>query len=302
MKKSIVTIGLFDGVHMGHREVITRAVAEARAVGMTSVAVTFDRHPSDILHPGHGPLLLTDTYMKERLIKELGIDRVFIVPFTEELAAMEPEEFLDKVILPLDPASIVVGADFRFGRNREGDISVLDNYGARHGFKIESLSLHTVDGEKASSSAAREHLIEGDIEKVEATLGRCPAFRGRVVRGDKRGRELGFPTANIEIANFLCLPSDGVYAGWIEASGKKYTAVINVGLAPTFGARRASLIEAYALDFDADLYGQDVLVEFYRRLRGEKKYDSAEDLAKQIADDAQKARTMIELRDTLKGG
>jgi riboflavin kinase / FMN adenylyltransferase len=302
MKKSIVTLGLFDGVHMGHREVITRAVSEARAVGASSVAVTFDRHPSDILHPGHGPLLLTDTYMKERLIKELGIDRVLIVPFTEELAALGPEEFLEKVILPLNPASVVVGADFKFGRNRTGDTSLLNDYGAKHGFKVESLSLHTVSGEKASSSAAREHLIEGDIEKVEATLGRYPAFRGLVVQGDKRGRKLGFPTANIKVADFLCLPRDGVYAGWIKASDKKYKAIINVGLAPTFGARRASLIEVNVLDFDADLYGQKVLIEFYRRLRGEKKFDSAEDLAKQISDDAQKARTMIELNDTLKGG
>ncbi|MFA5867701.1 MAG: bifunctional riboflavin kinase/FAD synthetase [Actinomycetota bacterium] len=302
MKKSIVTIGLFDGVHVGHRQVITRAVSEARAAGLRSVAVTFDRHPSDILHPGHGPLLLTDAATKKRLIQELGVDEVLIVPFTEELSVLKPGEFLDKVVLPLDPANIVVGSDFKFGRNREGDTAYLSDYAAKHGFGVESLNLHTVKGEKASSSAAREHLIEGDVGSAGAILGRCPVFRGKVVSGEKRGRELGFPTANVELAEFLCLPRDGVYAGRIGTGGKTYAAVINVGLAPTFGVRRASIIEAYALDFDGDLYDQDILVEFCERIRGEKKFDNAADLAKQIADDAQKARTMIELTNTLKGG
>ncbi len=302
MKKSIVTIGLFDGVHVGHREVISRAVSEAKLAGLHSVAVTFDRHPSDILHPGHGPLLLTDAATKKRLIKELGVDDVVVVPFTEELSALKPEEFLDRIILPLNPANIIVGSDFRFGRNREGDTAFLNDYGAGHGFHVESLNLHTVNGEKASSSSAREHIIEGDVAAAGAILGRCPAFRGKVVAGDKRGRKLGFPTANVELSEFLCLPRDGVYAGTITAAGKSYTAVINVGLAPTFGARVASIIEAYALDFDGDLYGQDVMVEFCQRLRGEKKFDNAKDLAKQIAIDAQKARTMIELTNTLKGG
>ncbi len=302
MKNSIVTIGLFDGVHVGHRKVISKVVSEAGAAKLRSVAVTFDRHPSDILHPGHGPLLLTDAATKTRLIKNLGIDEVVIVPFTEELSVLNPEEFLDKVILPLNPVNIVVGSDFRFGRNREGDTAYLSDYAARHGFNVESLKLHTVEGEKASSSAARTHLIEGDIVSAAAILGRCPAFRGKVVSGDKRGRELGFPTANVELAEFLCLPRDGVYAGRIGTAGKTYAAVINVGLAPTFGARRASIIEAYALDFDGDLYGRDILVEFCRRIRGEKKFDNAADLAKQIADDAQKARTMLKLADTFKGG
>lgn len=302
MKKSIVTIGLFDGVHVGHQQVISRAVSAAKAAGLPSVAVTFDRHPSDILHPGHGPLLLTDAVTKKKRIKELGVDSVLVVPFTEELAALEPEEFMDKVILPLNPANIIVGADFRFGRNRAGDTAYLKGYAAKHGFKVESLGLYIVGGEKASSSSAREYIIRGDIVSAEAILGRCPSYRGPVVSGDKRGRELGFPTANVGLADFLCLPKDGVYAGRITAGGKTYAAVINVGLAPTFGGRRDSLIEAYALDFDGDMYGQEVLVEFCRRLRDEIKFDSAKDLAEQIADDAQNARTMIELADTLKGG
>ncbi len=302
MNKSIITIGLFDGVHVGHREVISRAVSEAKAAGLHSIAVTFDRHPSDILHPGHGPLLLTDAATKKRLIKELGVDDVVIVPFTEELSRLSPKEFLDDIVLPLNPANIIVGSDFRFGRDREGDTAFLNDYAADHGFHVESLNLHTVNGKKASSSSAREHIIEGDIATAGAILGRCPAFYGKVVAGDQRGRRLGFPTANIELAEYLCQPRDGVYAGRITVAGNRYTAVINVGLAPTFGARSASIIEVFALDFDGDIYGQDVLVEFCQRLRGEKKFVNEEDLARQIALDAQKARTMIELTNTLKGG
>jgi riboflavin kinase / FMN adenylyltransferase len=302
MKKSIVTIGLFDGVHVGHRQVIARVVSLAKASGLTSVVVTFDRHPSDILQPGHGPLLLTDAATKQELIGELGVDKVVVVPFTEELAGLEPEEFLDKVILPLNPDRIIVGSDFRFGRNRAGDTTYLSDYAGKHGWEVEPLELYAVGGEKASSSAAREHIIAGDIAAAKAILGRCPAFRGKVVAGDKRGRELGYPTANIELAEFMCLPKDGVYAGKLTVEGDIFTAVINVGRAPTFGNRGSSLIEVYALDFNREIYGRDVVVEFCRRLRDERKFDNPEDLAKQIADDAQNALTMIELSNTIKGG
>lgn len=294
MNGSIVTIGLFDGVHLGHQAVISQIVAEARDSGLSSSVVTFDRHPADILRPGHGPLMLTVPATKEKLIKALGVDSVVIIPFTAAFAKLGADEFLSSFILPLAPFKVAVGEDFHFGKNREGDFETLSRFAEEHEFQVESIKLLFVNGEKASSSAIREHMMDGDIETARKILGRYLSFTGEVVTGEKRGRLLGFPTANINLPSYLCLPLDGVYAGYVKVDGVSHKAVLNVGLAPTFGGRKTSLMEAFLLDFSGDLYGRPATVEFHDRIRGEVKFDNPEDLARQIADDAQKALDMLE--------
>lgn len=302
MIPSVITIGLFDGVHLGHREIIKRVVGDARKRNARAVVVTFDRHPSDILYPGHGPLLLTDSKTKIALIKELGVDEVAVIPFTDILAALDPASFLDKYILPLNPLKIIVGSDFKFGKNKQGDVRFLEKYAGEHDFTVEAVSLLSVEGEKASSSAVRKHVVEGDIAEAKAILGRFPSVKGKVVKGDRRGHDIGFPTANVEIPGFMCLPLDGVYAGTVTVDGRLYMSVINIGLAPTFGRRDKALLEAYLFDFEGPLYGKDIEVEFIGRIRSERRFADAAGLASQITDDAQKALNMIKLTDIQKGG
>lgn len=293
MISSIVTIGLFDGVHLGHRMVIEQIVREAAESGLSSTVVTFDRHPSEILRPGSGPLLLTDPKTKRELIAALGADRVEMVEFTRELAALEPDEFLSAVINPLNPDKIVVGADFRFGRNRAGDIKVMERFGKTAGFEVEAMALMMAGALKISSSLIRDLISAGRLDEARDLLGRYPRYRGIVAGGEQVGRTLGFPTANIEVEANICLPKDGVYAGLTCVRGETIPSVINVGLAPTFGARPKALIEAHLLDFSKDIYGAEAVVEFKSRLRGEIKFKNGAELAEQIAVDAQKARDMV---------
>jgi riboflavin kinase / FMN adenylyltransferase len=293
MNGSIVAIGLFDGVHLGHQAVIKTIVREAAEQGLASVVVTFDRHPSEILRPGGGPLLLTDPKTKRELISALGADDVVMVEFNKELAVLDPNQFLEKVINPLRPAKIVVGRDFRFGKNRIGDIAALEKFGRADGFAVEALALLKTDGIKISSSLVRDLISAGELDKAKELLGRYPGYRGIVAGGEKVGRTLGFPTANVEIDANICLPKDGVYAGLTTIGDDRIPSVINVGRAPTFGSRPKSLIEAHLLDFSRDIYGTEAIVEFRRRLRGEKKFKNGAELAEQIAHDAQKARDMV---------
>lgn len=293
MSSSIVTIGLFDGVHLGHRMIIEQITRESAQLGLVSVVVTFDRHPSEVLRPGSGPLLLTDPKTKTRIILGLGADKVEMVEFNKELAAQSPEQFLNSVIGPLKPSKVVVGSDFRFGNNRSGAIAELEAFGESHGFTVEALPLLKAGDDKISSSLIRDLISAGDIDTAVALLGRYPRYRGTVAEGEKLGRELGFPTANIKVAANICLPKEGVYAGLADIEGETVPAVINVGFAPTFNARPKALIEAHLLDFARDIYGRDIEIEFRSRLRGEKKFKDGAELAEQIAIDARKARDMV---------
>lgn len=300
MNQAVITIGLFDGVHVGHRAVIEKVVAEARADNDKSIVVTFDRHPADVLQPGHGPLLLTDPESKTMLIKEIGADKVMMIEFTPEFAALSPQEFLDTVVYPLRPRKIIVGKDFKFGRGRAGDVEYLRVYAKDHGFCVEDVPLFLVGWEKASSSLAREYIRQGYPDMAREILGRYHFCRGIVVPGEKRGSTLGFPTANVEVPGYICLPREGVYSGAAIVTGASYPAVINIGHAPTFVARQKPVIEAYLLDFDGDLYGQSISVEFHTMLREERKFADAGSLAKQIAIDAKETRNMVTYVDNRK--
>ncbi len=296
---TVLTIGLFDGVHVGHQAVIRRVVEEAKRLGKESAVVTFDRHPAAILQPGSGPLLLTDARLKEDLLLAQGIDQVVMIEFTREFAGLTPTDFLEDYIMPLQPDKILVGEDFRFGRNGAGDVILLADFARRRGIQSEALPLLALDGIKASSSKIREYILAGDVGGARAMLGRWPMYHGKVTGGARRGRHLGFPTANIVIPDYICLPAAGVYAGLAKTNEIPDTAaVLNLGYAPTFETRAGPLLEAHLLDFSQDIYDSEITIEFRAWLREEQRFDDAEALGRQIAVDARQTRDMLLLTDT----
>lgn len=294
--RTAVVVGNFDGVHLGHRQVLARARAIADAQGLTLVAVTFDPHPMAVLRPEHAPSTLTSIEVRAELLAEAGADAVLAVPFDLEVAAWEPDEFVRRVLVDtLAAAAVVVGANFRFGRKAAGDVSTLEEQGARHGFTAEGIPL---DGGPMvwSSTYVRTCLATGDVAGAAEALGRPYAVRGIVVRGDQRGRELGYPTANVPTDGLTAAPADGVYAGWLRRhdTGERFPAAISVGTNPTFDGVRERRVESYVLDrTDLELYGVEVEVSFVDRLRGMVAFSSVDDLVVQMDDDVRRARVLL---------
>lgn len=292
--RSVVSIGVFDGVHRGHRAVIGRASARARELGLPLVVVTFDPHPMHILRPDIGPDLLGPATQRARLLGEAGADAVLIVPFTVELSKLPPEQFVADVLLNrLHVAAVVVGADFRFGHRAAGDVALLTEMGQSSGFMVDGLGLVGDESDRISSTRIRSQLLDGAVGAATEGLGRPYGVEGVVIEGDKRGWDLGFPTANIACPPEIVVPGDGVYAGWLVIDGERLPAAISVGSNPTFdGAGRR--IEAYALDRDdLELYGRTVTVEFVARLRGMERFDSVETLKAQMAQDVARSREVL---------
>lgn len=297
--KAAVAIGNFDGVHLGHRELLRRAKAWASAHGGTSVAVTFDPHPLSILAPSRPPALLTTVARRLELFAEAGIEVAVVLPFSQALAAMEPEAFVEEVLRKrLAAAHVVVGYDFGYGKARAGNPASLTAHGARAGFGVEVVAPVEVDGAAASSSAIRQALRRGEVHTASRWLGRPFEIDGVVVHGHKRGRLLGFPTANVAPALPLVLGS-GIYAcrlrvtGDDEVLGQALPAVASLGTNPTFATDDARTLEVYVLDFAQDLYDRKVRVELVRKLRDEAKFDSVEALVAQIARDVEHARSAL---------
>jgi riboflavin kinase/FMN adenylyltransferase len=301
---SIVVIGNFDGVHLGHQRVVRRARAIADVEGLSVVAVTFDPHPFAVLRPEHAPLALTDIERRCYLLAEAGVDDVLVMPFTRETAAWPPEVFVDRVLVhSLHAAVVVAGAHFRFGARAAGEITMLTEVGRTRGFRVERIAL---DGgpQVWSSTYARACLAGGDVEGASEALGHQYSVVGSVVRGDQRGRELGYPTANVPIHG-LAAPTDGVYAGWLQRLdsedgqapvGERFPAAISVGTNPTFGGVRERRVEAYVLDHaDLNLYDQRVEVSFAARIRGMVKFDGIDELLKSMADDVVQTRELLGL-------
>ena len=294
---SVVTIGAYDGVHLGHQAVIAEVRRRAADAGLTSTVVTFDRHPAAVVRPATAPRLLTDLGQKLELLEATGIDRCLVVSF-DEVRSMEPaEDFVREVLVHrLAARQVIVGEDFHFGHQRRGDVALLRSMGGDLGFTVEGLPLVSVDGaDKASSTAIRHALVEGDLERASAMLGRPHEVRGVVAHGDERGRELGFPTANVSVPGEILLPADGIYAGWFErADGTVWPAALSLGRRPTFYAEaHVSLLEAHLLDFEGDLYDEAVRVRFVRFLRGEVKFNSVDELVDQIGRDCSDARAIL---------
>ena len=297
-----VTIGAYDGVHLGHRTVIAEVRRRAAARGLATAVVTFDRHPASVVRPESAPRLLTDLDQKLELLAETGIDYCLVVTFDEVRSHEPAEDFVREVLAGcLAARVVVVGDDFHFGHRRSGNVELLRTMGADLGFEVEGLDLVGVDGRPAeesgrvSSTRIRHALAEGDLALATELLGRPHEVRGVVARGDKRGRELGFPTANVSVPGDILLPADGIYAGWFErADGSVHATAISLGRRPTFYAEaHASLLEAHLLDFDGGLYDEHVKVRFVGWLRGEAKFDSVDDLVEQIGRDCDEARGVL---------
>jgi riboflavin kinase/FMN adenylyltransferase len=301
----VVTIGVFDGVHRGHREVVRTAVAGARDLGVPSVVLTFDPHPSEIVRPGSHPPLLTTQRHRAELLRGEGVDAVLVLPFSLETSRWSPEDFVRTVLVDaLHARAVVVGANFRFGHRAAGDVAALQDAGSRHGFEVVPVALEAPEGEgvdhRFSSTEVRRLIAAGDVERAGAMLGRPHRVEGVVVRGDQRGRELGYPTANTETVPFAAVPADGVYAGWLVLDVDKpersvrLPAAVSIGTNPTFdGTERR--VEAYALDRDdLDLYGTHVAVEFTARIRDTLRFDSVEALLDRMADDVKVARDILD--------
>ncbi len=290
---TVVTVGSFDGVHVGHRVVLGRAVEEARARGIRSVAVTFDRHPREILTPGREPRLLTTVERKADLIAAAGIDAVVVLEFTEAFSRWSAEEFIAKVLVAgLRVQHAVVGADFTFGFKALGTPEMLIEAGPAHGFTAERVELLHLGERRVSSSSIRAALVEGDLGWPEQALGRRFVLDGAVVRGAGRGTGLGWPTANLQTLPRLLLPGSGVYAGRVRVPAGEFVAAINVGTNPTFGVEPLH-VESFLLDFDGDLLGTPMAIEFWTRLRDELGFETAGDLSDAIADDVRRTRQLV---------
>jgi riboflavin kinase/FMN adenylyltransferase len=289
---SVVTLGNFDGVHLGHRELFRRTLYSARELGCLSVVFTFNPHPLKMLAPDRAPLLINTIEEKRRLIDASNMDALIDAPFTEELATMPPELFVEQILLAkLRVRKLVIGYDYAFGKGRCGTVDFLVESGRKKGFEVEVQQPVSSDGTPYSSTWIRNAITAGEVESVVGLLGRHYNLEGLVVPGDQRGRELGFPTANLESDKEL-LPPNGVYAVKVKYGEQIFDAVINLGNRPTFGSGR-STIEVHLLDFKGTLYGERLRVYFFARLRGEQRFDGLEELKHAIRADIQHAREIL---------
>src|SRR5579859_5780164 len=297
---SVVTIGVFDGVHLGHQRIVTRAAAVAGECGLPLVVVTFDPHPAEVIRPGSHPRLLCSLRRRVQLLGDLGAAGVCVLEFTPGFSRLSPDEFVREVLADrLHARRIVVGENFRFGYRAAGDMALLAELGEKYDFRAEGVPLLALDGVTMSSSAIRDRLAAGDVAGAARGLGRPHRVEGVVVRGHQRGRALGFPTANLETAEHTAIPADGVYAGWLASlddggrDTERWPAAISVGTNPTFDGQHR-VVEAYALDRDdLDLYGVHAGVDFAARLRGMARFGSADELIAQMRVDIDEARPLV---------
>lgn len=296
---SVVVIGVFDGVHRGHQALLARARATADAAGLPLVAVTFDPHPLEVVRPGAHPHLLSTTEQRVRLLGAAGADAVLVTTFDAALSRLSPEEYVDLFVSgALRARVVVVGENFRFGHRAAGDVQTLAELGGTRGYTVTPLGLVGEGDESWSSTYIRGLVSGGDVEDAAAALGRPHRVEGVVVHGDHRGRELGYPTANLAVTPHAAVPADGVYAAWFlrhpyTGAEERLPAAVSVGTNPTFDGQDRR-VEAYVLDRDdLDLYGENVAVDFVRRLRGQARFDSVDDLVAQMARDVADAATAL---------
>jgi riboflavin kinase/FMN adenylyltransferase len=288
----VVALGVFDGVHRGHQEVLRTAVRRARAIGVPSLALTFDPLPIEVIRPGEAPPPMTSLGERLALIAPLGLDTTLILPFTREFSRTEPEDFVSGILKGrLRAREVVVGFNHTFGRGARGNAGFLEAIGSRHGMAVHVIPPLTVDGAVVSSSAIRELLRAGDVKKARLLLGHLYEIRGVVLRGAGRGAQLGFPTANLKPGRELLL-AGGVYAAWAHVEGATAGAVVNLGVRPTFEETEL-WVEAYLLDWSGDLYDRTLSLEFLERIRPEQKFPGVEALRAQIARDVSEARRIL---------
>lgn len=288
-----VAIGTFDGLHVGHRTLIGKAMQRAQQEGWESGVITWDRHPAQTLRPDKAPRLLTGPARKAELIEELGVDLLVVLPFDEAFSKITAERFAGEILAKsLGIDAVYVGPGWRFGHERAGDIGTLRRIGADLGYDAIEVDPVEVEGEVVSSSRIRRAVAAADLATVRTLLGRALDVDGEVMKGDGRGRQLGVPTANLAVPEGLATPPLGVYAGRARIGDVWYLAATNIGTNPTFGGDKVR-IETYLLDFEGDIYGQPIRVEFHDRLRDEKRFDNVADLVAQMHDDIARTRALL---------
>jgi riboflavin kinase/FMN adenylyltransferase len=288
----IMTIGNFDGVHLGHQAIFRKVCERARGVGGTSIVLTFDPHPLKVLAPQHCPLLITPTAKKLAIMRGCRLDMIVCLPFTQELANLTPVAFVEEMLVGMiGIREIYVGYNFAFGKGRQGTIALLQDLGSRHGFHVHIIGPIAVEGQVVSSSVIRQWVQEGRVHEAALLLGRLYSIAGTVVEGYQKGRELGFPTANVRSAYEL-IPGRGVYAVVVDWREQRYEGVANIGFNPTFGRTQLSL-EIHLFNFSQQLYGETVEVAFVKKIRDEQAFPSVTDLVKQISQDVEAAHDLL---------
>lgn len=294
---TVLTIGAYDGVHLGHRHLIAETIESARSLGAESVVVTFDRHPASIVRPETTPLLLSDLDQKLECLEQTGVDVVYIITFDEARANESAVDFIEEFLVGrLSVKKVVVGKDFHFGHNRQGNVELLSQFGKKHGFEVFGAPLWSLGGKDEtviSSTRIRQLIAAGEMESAASLLGRLYELRGEVEHGDSRGgSELGYPTANVSFSQEMATPPDGIYAGWLVlTNGEKLPSAISLGTRPTFYPRGGQrLLEAFVIDFYDDLYGKEVRIRFGKKIRDQERFSSSEELIKEISHDIDKVR------------
>lgn len=295
-RDTLLTVGVFDGVHLGHKYLVSKLLEEANQKNLLSGAVTFRQHPEELLSPKTRMPFLTDIEERINLLKKEGIDVIIPLSFTAQLAQLNARQFVSLLQRYLRMRGLVIGSDFALGRGREGDTKTLQKLGQDMNFSVTVVPPLVINGKVVSSTAIRKALADGDMSKVREMAGRPFSLRGRVVTGAGRGATLGFPTANLDIGSEHALPPDGVYASWVHIDGQVYQSMTNVGQCPTFsGCKRT--VEAYVVDYRGDLYGREMKIDVIARLRDEKKFDTVEALKKQMAQDVRQGRAILDSKD-----
>jgi len=294
-KDMLLTIGVFDGVHLGHRYLISQLTELAQKQGLLSGVVTFRQHPQEVLFPQTRLPFLTNLAQRTALLKNEGVGAIIVLSFTSELAQLSPRQFLGLLEKYLRMRGLVIGPDFALGQGREGDTDTLRRLGQEMGFSVTVVPPMIVDGEVVSSTAIRKALAEGNMKRVQKLVGRPFSLQGRVIPGAGRGIELGFPTANLDSNAEQALPNEGVYISQVHIDDQAYFSMTNIGQRPTFGESQR-VVEVYLLDYHGDLYGQELTIDIIERLRGEIKFDNPEELKKQIAEDVKQGRAILKTR------
>lgn len=292
----VLTQGTFDGVHYGHQQILKRVVAEARACNGESVLLTFYPHPRLVLYPNDNDLKLLNTLEEKiALVEALGIDHLVVLPFTKEFSRISPEQFVSSILInKLRIRKMIIGYDHRFGRNREGSLKDMQRYAAQFNFSLEEIPAQDIEDCIVSSTKIRTALLSGDVVEARALLGRPYSVKGTVVHGSKKGKELGYPTANIEVdSKFKLIPSNGVYAVKAQLGGKEFGGMLNIGDNPTFHDKKWS-IEVHIFEFSGDAYNQSIEIAFIEKMRNEMKYSSVDLLIEQMRKDEVNARNIIE--------
>jgi riboflavin kinase / FMN adenylyltransferase len=294
-KKTVITLGTFDGVHLGHKKIIDKVKDRTSDIGGRNFLITFDPHPKTVVKENADIKLLTTLKEKKAIFEKLGVQNLLVINFTKEFSHLSYEEFFKKYIIDgIGVSEIVLGYDHHFGKDRGGNLNTLKEMQSQHDFGLDSVSEFKLDDITVSSTNIREFLVNGDLQSANAFLGRYYSFSGTVVEGDKRGRELGFPTVNISIeGEHKLLPALGIYAVEIFISGQKFLGVMSIGKRPTFYDAGKIVSEVYIFDFNKDVYGSYVTVNLVERIRGEEKFNSAEELIKQMQKDKESAISIL---------